>query len=300
MEPEDPVDELTSVRELSAAFTSLRSSLDLLPRKLETLLRSQESGRLLFDDNGKLIGKETRDRCELPVDPSSEFSPQLLFECSAVECIEECVINLYDAQRKADVALHSISPRLLDILSGLVARPWDVAVRRECLDWVIAWPGETLHPTALASQTIPGKARDIIALASKRPPFETWTEYGEKLKSYGADLVALRGRLKPSVPGQKFVSPQEIAPLATDDQIIPSEFRTIPIEKKYAATLLGYKAPKGNANPQQWVNRRKMKVIPSGGLFVFDYREFPSAAWEKIVTPQTWAAIRPAPADNKS
>jgi len=297
MADENPADELKAVQSLSTAFTKVQTALDLMPKELETLQRSQSAGTLVFDDHGRLIGKEFSDRCTIPTDIDV---PSLIYEVSAVECLENHVLDLYESQREADLALHGLPPRIIDLLSDFLQRPWDVVVRRECLDWVIAWPGEVLHPTAMASQRIPAKARDILSLSASRPPFNTWAKYVTQLKSYGADLVALRGRLKPVVPGQEFVTSQEIASIETADQIIPSEFRTIPIEKKYAATLLGYRAPKKNPNPQQWVDRRKMRVIQSGGLFVFDYRDFPSAAWEKIVTPQTWATIRPAPVDNKS
>jgi len=297
----DQVDELAAVRDLSSAFTSIRTAIELVQQELHTLQRSSTVSKLIFNERGRLAGIEHHGYCDLATsDYDSEIGGALVAS-SAAEYIEKYVVDLYESQRAAEMALHALPARIIDLLSDLIRRPWDVVVRRECLDWVIAWPGENLHPSAIASRKIPIEPRNILELAEKQPPFEVWAEYGSKLKSYGADLVALRGRLKPASAGMEFVTPQEIAPSAIGavDQI-PVEFRTIPIQKKYAAVLLGYKAPKKNANPQLWIDRRKMKVMASGGLFIFDYREFPPASWEKIVTPQTWVAIRSTAGDNKS
>lgn len=54
---EESVDELTAVRGLSSAFTSIRTALELNPEELKTLQRSYEMGPLLFDHKGKLLGQ---------------------------------------------------------------------------------------------------------------------------------------------------------------------------------------------------------------------------------------------------
>ncbi len=68
---------------------------------------------------------------------------------------------------------------------------------------------------------------------------------------------------------------------------IEPDYKTKPLTKQEAARRLGFTGQ----NPNQWIDRRTMRVEKTGGLFFFDYRDFPSAVWEAVLPRATWQAL---------
>lgn len=73
-------------------------------------------------------------------------------------------------------------------------------VRRECLDWVIAWPGETLHTSAYGARKVGTRADKLLEAAEENDPHPTWQDYRRKLQGYGADLQGIRQAVLPAPP----------------------------------------------------------------------------------------------------
>lgn len=187
--------ETAAVNRLLEAFSGLGAVIHCISDDLATLQRQASRNRLIFGDDGTLHGAmwlHSDNCCYMRDDDLLQFA------VGACDQLPEWVQKLYEQQAEALTALNALPHRLRSLLDSLTAKPWAVAVRRDCLDWVIAWPGETLHPRALGSRKVCTRPDELLKAAAAFDPYQTWKAYQEKLHGYCNDLMALEGPLPPS------------------------------------------------------------------------------------------------------
>jgi hypothetical protein len=97
-----------------------------------------------------------------------------------------------------------ISADTFKLVSGTdLPKPWVASVRRNCLDNILKWPGESAHQTSYASEKVAGNVAELLEKAKKRSPYATWLDFENQLKEYGHDLFSIRDAVQPKANAAK-------------------------------------------------------------------------------------------------
>jgi hypothetical protein len=181
------------------ALNSLQVALTLVSEHLAKLQRATSYCDLRFARDGSLEGASF-----LPTSLASEGEPLSEFQMDDIrfhcKWLAEYIDSLWQAHAIADRAILGLPRTLIKTLDALTGSPWVATVRRNCLDLVLKWPGETHHQTSYAATKVFGRADELLKKAKDSAPFAAWSEFDRLLATYRHDLFAVRDAAQNSQP----------------------------------------------------------------------------------------------------
>jgi hypothetical protein len=188
--------DLDALNNALVALTNLHVAINLVSEQLASLKRQTVNYDLQFDSQGELTAVFYR--VATHKDELRRVDEQYCLEIrSNCKWLPEYVKSLWKYQPEVDAALAALPSRLLEKLDALTGVPWLATARRNCIDKILAWPGEKHHQTSLVAIKVNGGINELLQKAAKKDPFSTWKTYEESLLGYKHDLIAIRDEVQP-------------------------------------------------------------------------------------------------------
>jgi hypothetical protein len=188
--------DLEALRAALDALNHVSIAIKLISEHLASLQHQSMMIELKFSSDGTF--KAAFYRSDKERQPLTD--DHLVIIRSDCEYLPKYVDSLWEAWGKADSAIANLPRRLVDRLEALTKTPWVSAVRRDCLDNILKWPGEPHHQTSYAAVKVFGTVEELLENARNADPFPTWQEYQRLLEEYTHDLYAIRDAIAPERP----------------------------------------------------------------------------------------------------
>lgn len=184
---------------LNAALDALNHvsvAIKIISEHLASIQRQAAMIELEFNRDGTFkLAFYRSDKKRQPL--SEDYLVNIRSDC---KWLPKRVESLWEAWAKADSAIANLPRRLVERLEALTNTPWVSAVRRNCLDNILKWPGELHHQTSYAAVKVSGTVEELLENARNADPFPTWKEYQRLLATYTHDLYAIRDAISPEKP----------------------------------------------------------------------------------------------------
>jgi hypothetical protein len=161
----------------------------IISNDIKVLQRHARDYELHFDARNAFQGVSYRGVDDSFRDADDPFCIELRGTC---QFLPQYLDDLWKSREEADLAISRLPRRLTEALDALAGKPWVASVRRNCLDKILAWPGETAHQTSYAARKVYGSVKELLKNADRYPPFETWEGYYSLMNEYGHDLYSIR------------------------------------------------------------------------------------------------------------
>lgn len=181
-------DDAAALRRAIEGLSSVAAALESVQNNLARLVSESRLFELQFtrDGKGELAAIATRTN-----PPEIAAADSLIWLEVAPRCkhLPKHVESLQRSCSEAQQALDGLPKCLTDKLDSLSDSPWVARVRRQCVDSVLAWPGQIYGP-------FPTHVAGLLNTAGESDPIPTWANYLELLRGYVADLFAVRDAVK--------------------------------------------------------------------------------------------------------
>ena len=207
-EPENS--DLAALNALLHALNDLRVYIHLVSDHLASLQRSARWYDLILAVGGEFRGAAHRHE---PTQTYLAGHPELIHLESDIEWLPKYIDGLWEAVPKVDKALFELPSRLADTLNWLTNSPWVAHVRRDCIDEILAWPGESLHQASWRAEKVHGDVLELLKKVEKHSPFEAWSKFYHLIGDYAKDLYSIRGEVVPQSDAASVVLPVSISDL---------------------------------------------------------------------------------------